>query len=512
MATAPSTLYDYYTSKGQTLKSYDQRFTDSGFSGAAAAAGISQSAYTGTTDQNNAILAKLLAQDSAASSVGTSFSGAAPAGLTPEQTAAYNGVQQAFQPAIVPPVPATINSANTSPVTPTPYTTPTPTPSYPVATLPVPAAPAAPAPTVPATLTDTQQQGQDITKQIMDLNLLLTGKSADQTAADTQYGVPDAQKAVTDLGTQLQGLKNEAAAIPLQLMQGASTRGVTNPILGRQENSRLRTNAIAALGVSTLMNAAQGNLSTAQAMADKAVAAKYDPIEAQITAATKNLQLIMNSPQATLEEKNQAQAQLDQQKAKQDAVDLAKTNATQAYNIAISSAANSTSFTPTSQYPSLAVALQAISNSPDAGTALGIAASVGLTGKAAAAAADGTKILGSASTGYFSYDPATGKTTPVSAPAGGGSGTGGSGGSDGGGTVTISSAQKSSLVAALNASKYAGAEADGQYADPNLYLANYNSFIQAGGDPSAFFAAFPPKTYINPANTFLPAEIMKYVR
>ena len=71
-----------------------------------------------------------------------------------------------------------------------------------------------------------------------------------------------------------------------------------------------------------------------------------------------------------------------------------------------------------------------------------------------------------------------------------------------------SSANITSLRNALNNSKFQGAEADGKYADPNLYLQNYNSYP----DKAEFLRLFPPATYINPANTFLPQEIMQFVK
>lgn len=82
----------------------------------------------------------------------------------------------------------------------------------------------------------------------------------------------------------------------------------------------------------------------------------------------------------------------------------------------------------------------------------------------------------------------------------------------GGGTGPVLSTRSvTALKTALNASKFSGAEADGKYADPNLYLQNYQSWINSGGDAATFFKNFPPSTYINPANTWLPPEIMKFV-
>lgn len=66
------------------------------------------------------------------------------------------------------------------------------------------------------------------------------------------------------------------------------------------------------------------------------------------------------------------------------------------------------------------------------------------------------------------------------------------------------------LKNALVESKFAGPEADSTYADPQLYLDNYNNWLKYDTAES-FFKNFPPKTYINPENTWLPEEIMRFV-
>lgn len=61
----------------------------------------------------------------------------------------------------------------------------------------------------------------------------------------------------------------------------------------------------------------------------------------------------------------------------------------------------------------------------------------------------------------------------------------------------------------LNASRTTGPEADGKYADPNLYYSAYQDWINKGyGTTAQFISKFPPKDYINPKNTFLPAYLM----
>ena len=54
------TLYDYYSQQGKTLPKYSERFSDPTFSTAAQQAGVSSDIYTGTGEQNTAILGALL--------------------------------------------------------------------------------------------------------------------------------------------------------------------------------------------------------------------------------------------------------------------------------------------------------------------------------------------------------------------------------------------------------------------------------------------------------------------
>lgn len=228
------------------------------------------------------------------------------------------------------------------------------------------------------TATPQESLASDLSSRIQSLNDSLVGQSDYREKMLNKYNVPDLISTQNDLATQLQGIKNEAAAIPLQLQQGASDRGVTLPVLGRQENSRLRTNAIAALGVSTLLEASRGNLAAAQDLAERAVAQKYGPIKERIAAATANLQLILNDPKTSLQDKNRAQAQLDIQNKKAYDLGMAEENMKETYNIATTAASNGQNFTPTTQYPSLAVALSAIQKAPTKEEALNIATSVGL--------------------------------------------------------------------------------------------------------------------------------------
>ena len=249
-----------------------------------------------------------------------------------------------------------------------PLFSPTTTKPYPIGTL-----------DTPLTATPQEQKVSGLSSKLTTLMDSLRGKSAAQTSANTQFGVDEAQKSITDLSTQLTALKNEAAAIPLQMEQSLDGKGtMLTSGFNTQLNSRLRTNAIAALGVSSLLAASQGQLANAQALADKAVAQKYDPILEEIGIITKNLEIIKNDPQTSLEDKNRAQKQLEIQAQKKAAAEKAADDATEIWDLATKAAVNGSSFKPSTEFPSLASALQKISQAPTKEKALEIAIKTGL--------------------------------------------------------------------------------------------------------------------------------------
>lgn len=223
-----------------------------------------------------------------------------------------------------------ISSTNLTPTPEVPYNTPAETPVYPVAKL----------DTTTPTLGAEQQKEQDINTQTQDLIKSLLGESAYKTGQETAQGLPELQKTQTDLTAQLKAIQNEAAAIPLQLQQDATGRGITAGGLAPIQASRLRANAIQALTTSSLLEASRGNLATAQTMVDRAVAQKFDPIKEQITANKSNLELIIKSPAYTEEQKTRAQAQLDIQVKNKTALDKQAEDAKTILNTATEAAKN----------------------------------------------------------------------------------------------------------------------------------------------------------------------------
>lgn len=172
------------------------------------------------------------------------------------------------------------------------------------------------------TLTPTQQQAQDLTTQLQGLQNKMLGQSAYRAQQEAALGLPDLQKVQNDLAAQLKALQNDALAIPLQAQGDVTTTG----LIQRNTDAQLRTNAIKALTINSLLEASRGNLASAQDSVERAVHAKYDPILEEQQVKLANLDLILKSPQYSLEEKNQAARQKQIEDAQTAIVNYQATN------------------------------------------------------------------------------------------------------------------------------------------------------------------------------------------
>lgn len=399
-----------------------------------------------------------------------------------------------------PPSPIAVDTV-TQPQTPIPVNLTSPSHSYDVANLPDPT----------FGLTAPEGEASALSKELQNLNDSTVGKSAYKVEQERLAGVPGFQATINDLGSQLTALKNEAAAIPLQLQQGAADRGVTTPVLGKQENSRLRTNAIAALGVSTLLAAAQGQLASAQAFADKAVEAKYGPIEEEIAAKMANLDLIIHSPEYTNADKERA---FNQQKALQkqtDAIAQQKSDYSDVLKISSAAAGNIANFVATAQFPTAGQALKAMSEATDPRIALQIAASVGLTTSATTA---GDQLLSPTEAKTLGVPYGTTRAQAVaqgitpSAPVSNGK-------PYTSGSLTLSPSEQDEILSILGSGKtntgavYGNARGSDGFVDPAVYLKLLDNWVSNGGQRGDFVTRYPAKDYINPANTWIGAELNK---
>jgi len=202
-------------------------------------------------------------------------------------------------------------------------------------------------------LTPSEEEESDLTKRVKELQEQLVGRTEYQTEQEEAKGVPALITTQTDLTSQLENLKNEAEGlrlesqgIPFQIQQESEGRGRTKAGAAPLEASAQRANtlqqiqiATQALTVNSLLAASQGQLSNAQYLADRAVKQKFGPIEEEIAAKMANINLVRNSPEASVEDKNRAlQTEFVLNTQKQQ-LDQAKQNAKSVQNIAIEAAA-----------------------------------------------------------------------------------------------------------------------------------------------------------------------------
>lgn len=161
---------------------------------------------------------------------------------------------------------------------------------------------------------------QTLSERLQAIQDELAGKPTYRTQQEAAYGVPEKQATIRDLEAQITTLKNEMAAIPLQ----AAGVGVTAGMLGAKQAEQQRQIAVRALTLNSLYEAARGNLLNAQAMADRAVEQKYAPLEAESEAKTANFNLIIRSPEFSINEKKRAITQREIQMEKENEISTDK--------------------------------------------------------------------------------------------------------------------------------------------------------------------------------------------
>src|SRR3990167_5426660 len=161
----------------------------------------------------------------------------------------------------------------------------------------------------PIQKTPEESRVQALIERLQGLNVKSVGEAQFRAGQEQTAGIPGLEATQRDLASQLSTLQAEARAIPLQLEAGAEGRGITTTILGRQEQALLRQNAIKALTISAALDATNGILASARDKVDRAVNAEFEPIEKEIEALTANINLILKSPNYTLQEKRRAEQQ-----------------------------------------------------------------------------------------------------------------------------------------------------------------------------------------------------------
>lgn len=174
------------------------------------------------------------------------------------------------------------------------------------------------------TLTPEEQANQQSQSATMRRIAELTGQTSGANIASETARLQSTpefqakQQTVNDLTSQFNQLATSAQQIPLQMQQQSIGKGLTTAVGQGLIETELRKNAIQQLGISSMLSAANGNLSLALQQVDRAISAEFDPLKAELTTAQANLDALRNDPNITNAEKKRAaiaQAQLDDRSA-----------------------------------------------------------------------------------------------------------------------------------------------------------------------------------------------------
>lgn len=282
------------------------------------------------------------------------------------------------QPTQTPAIPATIPSTTLTPGVPGMTTVPAPsttTPSVvpfspttvaPPAPSPSPTAPggtppAAPLPgtsSVDELLNPSSDAGILATqKRITDVSTQLQGKAGALQQAQAQAKVPEYQQQLNDVMSQINTLNNEAVAQQVKI----EGKPIASEFQSRQIGAVERVRVVKMLGLSAVASALQGNLSLANDYAQKAVDAKFGPLEAELT--TLREQLDFNKDNFTRAEQVRASKLEVALQDRQNAIADAKEKQQSINALALEAAKNGAD----------AQTLNSILNSPDLTSALGTA-------------------------------------------------------------------------------------------------------------------------------------------
>ena len=229
-------------------------------------------------------------------------------GQSPEQR------QAAFQAAGVP----LITSESIAPITSLDVKTPQPAPSFPVKDLEVPEL----KPTEP------EIQVSDLTKQITELQERTLGETAFREARKGEFGVAEKEKTLEDLAGRLRDLQIKSKIF--EVSPEFEQRATLAPFAEGERARAQRSVAVEALTTSALIDAANRNLLRAEKKVEEAVRNKFDPLKEEIAVKRSNLDLIIQSPEYSLADKNRAlkqKALIDRQEKeieKQESAEKAK--------------------------------------------------------------------------------------------------------------------------------------------------------------------------------------------
>ena len=154
-----------------------------------------------------------------------------------------------------------------------------------------------------------EKEADVFSERLRAINESLLGQGAFKRQKETELGQVEAQQSLDDLSVRLRDLERQEKAIPIQIQKEFEGRGVTAGGVAPIQAGRLRENAIEALTVSSLIDAATNRFTSAQRKVARAVEEKYGPLLEEQNIKLANLELILKSPTYDRATKERAEKQ-----------------------------------------------------------------------------------------------------------------------------------------------------------------------------------------------------------
>src|SRR3990167_2703102 len=224
-----------------------------------------------------------------------------------------------------------------------------------------------------------QQQEESAQSGVDSLLARLEGSIAESgtvtkrtTEEEARLGVPDIQKNLREINQQIIDIN---AADFAQTQRQEDRLAPMSAITGAQAQIQ-RQNAVRTYGLYATANLLSGNLAAAQDAVSKSIAAEFEGVKAKIDFQT--LQLQNNYDKLSTAQKKRADATLLQLDEAKRQVEQKEEERVSVSEVLITAGQNIAGFSPTSKYPSLNVALQAIQNASSYEEAARIASETGL--------------------------------------------------------------------------------------------------------------------------------------
>lgn len=183
-----------------------------------------------------------------------------------------------------------------------------------------------------------EKQGDELSQRLLKINESLLGQGAFKREKETEFGVTEAQQSLDDLSTRLRDLERREKAIPIQIQQEFAGRGATQGGVAPIEAGRLRENAIEALTVSSLIDAASNRFTSAQRKVARAVEEKYGPLLEEQEIKLKNLEIIIKSPEYDRATKDRAEKQKLIEETKKNQLEAKKKEQEEIWKTAVDAA------------------------------------------------------------------------------------------------------------------------------------------------------------------------------